>query len=225
MRRQQRRQYPKVLAGIAVEVTKMMMARGDEEQTAMDFGFQVAELIRGHLGGSHVYIPKGQEFYLSKRDEEIRREFNGTNRQELCRQHSISEMRFYQIISAGRTKQAASTKAADNKRNEDSLRARAWESMRALRRFTLPDLLQASGLENSTANYQNLKRWVYSLSVHAVVVSEPRGGVHALKVWNLNRDCGSLHPLVCDLCAADIHSPSCISPSSAVQEGREGGRV
>lgn len=104
MSRQQQRKYPKTLTEIAVEVTKMMKDRGSPESEAMAFGFEVAEVIRRRWGGTQVYIPRGSDFFLSKRDEEILEEFNGTNGKELCRKHGITTRRLYQIRNAARIK-------------------------------------------------------------------------------------------------------------------------
>jgi Mor family transcriptional regulator len=100
--RRQRRQYPEVLAEIAIQVTRLMVAKGEEEQEAMAFGFEVAEFIRRHWSGQAVYIPKGHHFTLSKRDQEILKEFDGSNRGEICRKHGITARRFYQILNANR---------------------------------------------------------------------------------------------------------------------------
>lgn len=59
-----------------------------------------AALVRGwrkRAGRQTIYIP-GEPKNL-ERDNDIRREFNGTNREEVCRKHGISRSRLYQIIS------------------------------------------------------------------------------------------------------------------------------
>lgn len=114
MRRGKEQQYPQVLAEIAVEVTRMLMSRGEEETGAMEFGFELAEYIRRQWSGSAIYIPRGRNFTLSKRDEEILLEFNGKNKRELCLKHSITECRLYQIVKATRIKQED-----ENKRIKD----------------------------------------------------------------------------------------------------------
>ncbi len=57
-------------------------------------------LVRGwrkRAGCQTIYIP-GEPKNL-ERDNDIRREFNGANREEVCRKHGISRSRLYQIIS------------------------------------------------------------------------------------------------------------------------------
>lgn len=56
-------------------------------------------LVRGwrkRAGAQRIYIPAPTDF--ETRDDAIRREFNGTNREEVCRRHGISRSRLYQII-------------------------------------------------------------------------------------------------------------------------------
>lgn len=58
-------------------------------------------LVRGwrkRAGRQTIYIPG--EPKNTDRDNDIRREFNGTNREEVCRKHGISRSRLYQIISS-----------------------------------------------------------------------------------------------------------------------------
>ena len=59
-----------------------------------------AALVRGwrkRAGKQTIYIPGPTDY--ESRDDAIRREFNGTNREEICRKHSISRSRLYQIVS------------------------------------------------------------------------------------------------------------------------------
>jgi Mor family transcriptional regulator len=45
-----------------------------------------------------VYCPKTIDTDRAERDAAIRRDFNGRNRDELCREHGISKSRLYQIV-------------------------------------------------------------------------------------------------------------------------------
>lgn len=93
-------EYPKALAEIAIEVTRLMMARGEDEQTAMEIGFEITEMIRLRFGGNQLYIPRGTHFLISKRDQEMIKEFNGRNMNEVCEKRGITPRRFYQILQA-----------------------------------------------------------------------------------------------------------------------------
>lgn len=64
------------------------------------FASQIAEaLLRGlrrRMGGQEIYIPAQD---LRVRDRAIRAEFNGRNRDELCRRYEVSRTRLYEIVS------------------------------------------------------------------------------------------------------------------------------
>lgn len=51
------------------------------------------------VGGDVLYCPKTLASDRIARDEAIRREFNGRNREEICAKHGISKSRLYQIVS------------------------------------------------------------------------------------------------------------------------------
>lgn len=61
-------------------------------------GLIAAAMVRGlrrRLGGQELYIPAPDR---SARDASIRREFTGTNVDELMRRHDLSRTRIYQIV-------------------------------------------------------------------------------------------------------------------------------
>lgn len=96
--------YPEFLAAIAMEVTKELIAAGMGEDAAIDIGLRCAERTRRSFGGEHVYITKGSCFTRANRDKKILNDFDGTNRLQICREHGISEQRFYQILAAERAR-------------------------------------------------------------------------------------------------------------------------
>jgi Mor family transcriptional regulator len=53
---------------------------------------------RKRAGCQRIYIPAVPA--KLDRDTQIRREFNGTNREEICRKHNISKSRLYQIVGS-----------------------------------------------------------------------------------------------------------------------------
>ena len=67
-----------------------------------DFAAMIAAAVvaglRKRAGGQSIYIPTPTDF--KTRDAQIRAEFNGTNRAEVCRKHSISRSRLYQIVGS-----------------------------------------------------------------------------------------------------------------------------
>lgn len=50
-------------------------------------------------GGDVLYCPKTSDADRADRDEAIRREFNGRNRQEVCDRYGISKTRLYEILA------------------------------------------------------------------------------------------------------------------------------
>lgn len=63
------------------------------------FAEQISQAIviglRRRLGGQEIYIPAADKV---ARDERIRAEFNGRNRDEICAREGISKTRLYQIV-------------------------------------------------------------------------------------------------------------------------------
>lgn len=90
--------YPPVLLDIVETVRDMLVAAGADQVKANDIAFAAAEKIRFKWGGTNPYVSKGQEFELDRRDREMWRRYNGTNRLALCREYEITEQRFYQIM-------------------------------------------------------------------------------------------------------------------------------
>ena len=63
------------------------------------FASQIAEaLVRGlrrRLGAQYIYIAAPSK---AERNAAIRREFDGTNRESICRKYGISRTRLYEIV-------------------------------------------------------------------------------------------------------------------------------
>jgi Mor family transcriptional regulator len=55
--------------------------------------------IRSEFGGDALYIAKRNP---GARDERVCRDFNGRNRDEVCRRHGISRSTFYEILKRSR---------------------------------------------------------------------------------------------------------------------------
>lgn len=99
-----------------------------------------------------------------------------------------------------------------SKHRVGTLRARAWNSMRILRRFTLPDLCRTSAIDTTDGDYENLKKWVRRLETHGVVAKEGPARFRTAgdyQLYRLVRDSGPFHPLVCSRCKAGISIPRC----------------
>lgn len=90
--------YPELLSDLADQVATKLSARGVAADLAAELGLAVAEHVREHWSGQSIYLPKGQQFDLSRRDMEIWRDFNGRNQETLARAHNLTVMRIYQIV-------------------------------------------------------------------------------------------------------------------------------
>lgn len=94
--------YPELLADLADQVAAKLAELGTDMEKAADIGFAVAEHIRGNWSGQSLYLPKGVQYDISRRDIEIFERFNGTNHEALAREYNLTVMRIYQIIKAVR---------------------------------------------------------------------------------------------------------------------------
>lgn len=98
------------------------------------------------------------------------------------------------------------------KHRAGTLRARAWQSMRILRRFTVADLCRTSAVDALETDYDNLKKWVRMLCIHGVVIKEGRPRFRTAgdyQIYRLRHDSGPTHPLVCERCGKSISSKKC----------------
>lgn len=86
-------------------------------------------------------------------------------------------------------------------------RQKVWQSMRILRRFTLPDLLRTTGerLDNTRKYVTNLTRHGYLRDCGGWL----RGEKGSFKSWALVINHGPSHPLVCQRCGLPVTAKAC----------------
>lgn len=77
---------------------------GMNERLAGLFARVLVDGLRARLGGQDIYIPAPDR---SERDAAIRREFCGSNIEELMKRHNLSRTRIYEICSRGSAKNPA----------------------------------------------------------------------------------------------------------------------
>ncbi|AJF07789.1 hypothetical protein [Geoalkalibacter subterraneus] len=109
------------------------------------------------------------------------------------------------------------------RRRPHTLRAKAWQSMRIMRRFTLPDLCRTLGPSRGKNDYQNLRKWMSNLCAHGVVVKEGRpvsGRAGDYQVFRLVRDSGPLYPQSCEKCGNSIAS-ACEKKDKETEKDKE----
>lgn len=83
---------------------------GMHEQMATVFAQALVRGLRRRLGGESLYIPAPDR---TERDAAIRRDFTGTNCDELMRRHGLSRTRIYEIVGQRATR-ATTTKNPDS---------------------------------------------------------------------------------------------------------------
>jgi len=93
--------YPELLREIATEVFLQLSEREATKALGEDeiarIGFLVAEHVRQVLGGTTFYLPRGEQYERSTRDQEIFNKFRGDYR-VLAQEYKMSEMRIRQIV-------------------------------------------------------------------------------------------------------------------------------
>jgi len=101
--------YPELLEIAARTVHRVLTEHvGIEDGAATKAAMQCAEAIRGELGGTSLYIPKGASVELSHRDWELYAQFTGDNVDGLARSFDLSVVRVRQILARCRAADIAS---------------------------------------------------------------------------------------------------------------------
>ena len=95
--------YPENLALIAECLFLVLRDRlpGDAHDHAR-LALDQAELVRAELGGSQLYLAKGQDFDLSLRDRQVLAKFNGRNHRALAHEFNVTERYIYDIVARRR---------------------------------------------------------------------------------------------------------------------------
>lgn len=99
-------QYPERLADVATVLYIELINTDHQPQVAATLALALTEALRDELGGQRMYISRGQQYALSKRDMQIFDAFNGRNQHLVARQFNLCEERVRQIL---RRVQAART--------------------------------------------------------------------------------------------------------------------
>lgn len=91
--------YPELLADLAARAEALLLAEGMPEDRARSVAFKLAESVRQHWGGQLVYVPVGKDYEITQRDALIWQQFNGHNHEDLAREHRVTLVHVYRIIS------------------------------------------------------------------------------------------------------------------------------
>ncbi len=91
------------------------------------------------------------------------------------------------------------------------MRRKIWQSMRIMRRFTIPDLCRTTG-----AKRNNTKKFIWALAEHGYVApfgNYVSGRPGIFKPWRLVRDIGPDYPVKCKKCGNPLRKP-CVPPET-----------
>lgn len=80
---------------------------GVDETVATELARDYAHELATHFGGQLFYFPKDLAFTLSSRDRKIYEAFNGTNHEDLARQHGLGIQQIYKILEQVRREEVA----------------------------------------------------------------------------------------------------------------------
>lgn len=78
------------------------------QEVARIIGIENAIKLSECLGGIAFYFPKIDALIQKKRDETIRKEFNGVNHKDLAKKYSLSEIWIRQIVQSNRDERQTS---------------------------------------------------------------------------------------------------------------------
>lgn len=77
------------------------------QDVARLFGMEMALGFSKHFGGLSVYFPKIENLLRKKRDENICKEFDGSNYRELARKYELCEVHIREIANKARNDKKA----------------------------------------------------------------------------------------------------------------------
>lgn len=92
--------YPELLDQMGQIVSRNLHGMGFPPENAKHGAFQIMEEIRTELGGG-MYLPKGRDYELSKRDAQIFDKWRGNNYPELAREFGLTDMQIRNIVRRG----------------------------------------------------------------------------------------------------------------------------
>jgi len=99
---------PELLQDMAAHVQAVLVEYGDiDPDKASGLGQEAVERVARVWGGSTVYFPKGDYIRSYRKAQDVWRDYNGRNAQEIARKHGISLVWTYDIIRKKRAEEQA----------------------------------------------------------------------------------------------------------------------
>ena len=104
--------YPDLLEQMGQILGRKLLDLGLPLAIANAKAFEMTEAIREAIGGQQQYIPKGEAYEMSIRDEAIYAKFNGTNYQDLGHEFDLTTVQIRNIVNRGRARDVAKRQQA-----------------------------------------------------------------------------------------------------------------
>jgi len=99
---------PELLQDMAAHVQAVLVEYGDiDTDKASSLGEEAVERVARAWGGATVYFPKGDYIQSHRMAQNVWRDYNGRNAQEVARKHGISLVWAYKIIKDKRKEDQA----------------------------------------------------------------------------------------------------------------------
>lgn len=99
---------PELLTDLSAHVAATLVELASIDQDKADqLAREIADRMAAHWGGQNIYFPMGLSVKLSRRDQQIYDEFNGTNHSELARKFGVSLQWIYKIVKTVRQEEIA----------------------------------------------------------------------------------------------------------------------
>lgn len=89
---------PDLIAFMQDTVKAILEARKISPDQSEAIAVEVADQLSFEWGGAMIYIPKAASNLLSRRNEKIISEFNGSNQAELSRKYKVSIQWIYSLL-------------------------------------------------------------------------------------------------------------------------------
>jgi len=99
---------PELLQDMAAHVQAVLTKYGEiDTDKASSLGEEAVERVARAWGGATVYFPKGDYIRSHRKAQDVWRDYNGRNAQEVARKHGISLVWAYDIIKKKRKEEQA----------------------------------------------------------------------------------------------------------------------
>ncbi len=103
--------YPALLEQIGHVLGRKLLELGIDHAKANAHALAMLDAIRKEVGGTMVYVSKGQSYDMSARDDAIYAKFRGNNYTQLARLYQLTDMQIRNIVKRGRARDVARKQA------------------------------------------------------------------------------------------------------------------